>query len=49
MRIYLLLEEERLEWNERDDAGPWPNMIADWQDSVWFHLSDDERATLDRR
>jgi hypothetical protein len=40
MRIYLLLEEERSECAERDDAGPWPDMIADWQDAVWIRLSE---------
>jgi hypothetical protein len=49
MRIYLLLDEERREWDARSDAGPWPNMIADWQDAIWLHLSDEERAQLNAR
>jgi len=40
------LDEERREWDERDDNDPWPRQIASWQDSIWLHLSDAERDEL---
>ena len=49
MRLYLLLDEERLDWEARDDAGPWPAKCADMQDSIWLHLTDAEHEALNAR
>ena len=49
MHLYLLLDEERLEWDAREDAGSWPRQCESMQDTIRLFLSDAEIAELNAR